>query len=67
MIDDPLLRFSHVRASMGLRDVRALKKACEKFQIPVLKFNTSFWALRKSDYQRLLDRAAGSQTNSPSP
>jgi hypothetical protein len=52
-------RLSEVRDAMRFKSNRALKSVCEKYSIPILDLSRQSKALRHSDYQLLLSRAAG--------
>ena len=49
--------FKAVRYALGVTDNRTLKAACEKFNIPIVVLSKTSKALRKSDYDLLLQRA----------
>lgn len=49
---------SEVRRALRLADNRSVRAACERFGVPVLDISRQSKALRHSDYQLLLTRAA---------
>jgi hypothetical protein len=55
---DPLLHFPIIADALGFESTRAVKRLCERHEIPVIKLNKRVNALRASDYELLLQRAS---------
>jgi hypothetical protein len=56
-----LIHFSEARRLVGFDSTKALKNACQRFNVPIVKLNRRVFALRHSDLELLLDRASGKE------
>ena len=54
-----LIRMPEVRRRLGFSQSRTVLAAAAKFQIPICRLNSRSFALRQSDLEKLIARAAG--------
>jgi hypothetical protein len=54
-----LIRMPEVRRRLGFSQSRTVLAAAAKFQIPICRLNSRTFALRQSDLEKLIARAAG--------
>jgi hypothetical protein len=56
-----LIHFAEARQLVGFDSTKALKNACLRFDVPIVRLNRRVFALRQSDLELLLDRASGKE------
>jgi hypothetical protein len=58
-VETQLVRMPEVRRRLGFTQSRAVLAAASRFQIPICRLNSRTFALRQSDLEKLIARAAG--------
>jgi hypothetical protein len=56
-----LMRLPAVRAALGVTQNRTVIAACRRFDIPVVSVSCRLKAIRASDFETLISRAAGKE------
>jgi len=56
---DTLIHYPDVKRALGLKSTKGLAAVCARYEIPTVRLTRRVFALRASDYERLLQRASG--------